>query len=104
MSGYYSFVEDFKRDRVSTTKTRRAEFGGGWALSVAGKWKPLTKARFTADRNPVMNINAGKTQDRFFLATGGEIENSGTKLNHTIELPAKENASPPEDLLKFAHK
>jgi hypothetical protein len=29
LNGYYSFVEDFKRDMVSATKARAASFGNG---------------------------------------------------------------------------
>jgi hypothetical protein len=84
LSGYYSFVEDFKRDKVSTTKTRQAEYGNGWVKPLTGDWTPLTKARFTGDANPVMNIDAGKAGSGFFLATGGDISPSGPKLKDTI--------------------
>ena len=98
LSGYYSFVEDFKRDRVSTTKIRQAEFGKGWVKSADNQWQPLEAARFTADRNPVTNINAGTIGERFFLATGADTENQDTKLNEGIELPKKTNPAPPDDL------
>lgn len=93
-SGLYSFVEDFKRDRKSTEATRRAEFGNGWLLEDE-KWSPVVSARFTADANPVLNIDAGLVGDKFFLATGGKIENSSTKLRDVIELPVTEGATPP---------
>jgi len=96
LKGFYSFVEDFKRDRVSTTKARLARYGNGWALTEKGEWQPATKARFTGDANPVTNINAGLKDDRFFLVTGGETENKDTKLNTSMELPARENRMPPE--------
>lgn len=80
MRGFYSFVEDFKRDRKSTEATRRAAFGNGWICNAKLEWTPLTEARFTADANPVLNIDAGPYEDRFFLATGGEIENTTVKL------------------------
>ncbi len=98
LSGYYSFVEDFKRDRVSTTHVRRARFGNGWVRAVNGEWSFLGRARFTADSNPVTNINAGVEDDRFFLATGGDTENDDTKLREFIELPAGERHRPPADL------
>lgn len=98
LAGYYSFVEDFKRDRVSTTKIRKAEFGNAWVLPTEGDWAAINQARFTADQNPVMNINAGRDEDRFFLATGGKTENTGTKLRDLIELTAKANPKPPADL------
>ena len=101
LKGYYSFVEDFRRNRVSTTKTRRARFGHGWVQSATSEWQPLRKARFTADANPVTNIDAGTDHDRFFLSTGGDIENKTTNLREVIELPpAPDQNSPPNDLPK----
>lgn len=86
LGGYYSFVEDFRRNRVSATKVRRAEYGNGWVKTEKGEWQPLTKARFTADSNPALNIDAGAVPgtDRFFLATGGDTENKTTKLRGTM--------------------
>ncbi|HEY7315725.1 MAG TPA: DUF3472 domain-containing protein [Gemmataceae bacterium] len=98
LRGYYSFVEDFKRDRVSTTKVRSAHFGNGWIKSKDGEWKALTKARFTADRNPVVNINAVLDGERFILATGGDTKNSDTKLGAIMELPSRDKRTPPEGL------
>lgn len=101
LRGYYSFVEDFKRDRVSTTHPRVATFGGGWVQTTQDKWVPLTKARFTADSNPVMNINAGQASaTSFFLATGGETKNNDAPLRSLMELPADIKRNPPEDLPK----
>src|SRR5690606_26689458 len=80
LRGYYSFVEDFRRNRRSTRNERRAVFGNGWVRSLDGRWHALTRARFTADSNPVMNIDAGIEGDAFFLATGGDIKNDGTSL------------------------
>ncbi len=98
LSGYYSFVEDFRRDKVSTTKVRKAHFGNGWVQAKDGKWQSLRKAQFTADSNPVMNIDAGLDVDRFFLATGGDTKNAGTKLNDAMELRGQEKLLPPSGL------
>ncbi len=88
LQGDYAFVEDFQRDRVSATKIRRARYGPGWVKTKEGAWQPLTRARFTADANPVTNIDAGLADDgRFFLATGGATENTHTKLRDLIERP-----------------
>lgn len=84
LEGYYSFVEDFRRNKESATQARSAQFGNGWVKSTEGQWIALTKAKFTADSNPVTNINAGSKGDRFFLTTGGATENSDTKLNSFI--------------------
>jgi hypothetical protein len=99
LSGYYSFVEDFKRDKVSTTHARRAHFGNAWLKTLDGNWIALAKARFTADGNPALNIDAGLDDGRFFLATGGETKNVGTKLRDLIESPAA--AEPPVDVRKL---
>ena len=96
--GYYSFVEDFKRDRISATKIRKADYGNGWVRDSDGKWNPLSRARFTADRNPVLNINAGLADGRFFLATGGETKNTGTPLGKLIKIPQDSKSVPPTDL------
>ncbi len=102
LSGYYSFVEDFRRNRVSATQARSAYFGNGWVKAADGKWVALTRARFTADSNPATNIDASADGDRFVLATGGETKNTGAKLNDTIDrspsgtppLPATRPAAP----------
>jgi hypothetical protein len=100
LKGYYSFVEDFRRNKVSTTKERHARFGNGWVKPVKGDWLTLDKARFTADANPVLNIDAGMKDGRYFLATGGDITNKTTKLRDTINRGSGV-AKPPADLPKF---
>lgn len=98
LRGYYSFVEDFKRDRVSATKPREAHFGPGWVKTTEDKWVPLTKARFTADRNPVTNINARADGTRFVLTTGGDTRNTDAKLNESLVLPPSDERTPPTGL------
>lgn len=102
LRGHYSFVEDFRRDKISATKERRAQFGNGWIKSAKGEWQELKKARFTADANPALNIDAGTTGPRFFLATGGNVANTTTKLRETMnrepDAKAADSASPPADL------
>lgn len=94
LGGYYSFVEDFKRDKISLTKTRSARFGDAWVKPVKGEWTPVSKARFTADSNPAMNIDAGLKADLFFLITGGDTENTGVRLRDSITLPEKKRTFP----------
>lgn len=101
LGGYYSFVEDFKRDKVSTTKARQAIYGNAWVMTDDGKWHPITKARFTADSNPATNIDAGLSGERFFLATGGDTKNAGVKLNGPIELPRDAKRFAPQGLPKI---
>jgi len=93
LSGYYSFIEDFLRNGDSARNIRRARYGNGWAKTKEGKWLPLTQARFTADRTPTMNIDAGLNDGRFFLQNGGETENH-TELKSTIECPVERMSWP----------
>ncbi len=103
LRGYYSFVEDFIRNGKSAKISRRSEFGNGWILTGDAEdgqgrtWKPLTSARFSADKTPTNNIDAGPVNDRFFLATGGETENATTKLRELTNLATAER-KPPLDL------
>jgi hypothetical protein len=98
LGGYYSFLEDFKRDKVSTTKVRTASFGNGWVRTPDGRWVALTRAQFTADSNPATNIDAGVKGSRFRLATGGATQNTGTKLGETLDLPKDTGRTPPAGL------
>jgi hypothetical protein len=99
LSGYYSFVEDFKRNRESTKLVRKATFGNAWVKPETGDWQAVTQARFTADSNPVLNIDAGlgAKKDRFWLATGGQTKNDSTKLKDTIKLADGVQGTPPAD-------
>ena len=65
--------------------------------STKGDWVRLDKAKFTADSNPVLNIDAGAAGPRFFLATGGDTENKNTRLGDQADLPDRER-TPPEGL------
>jgi hypothetical protein len=100
LGGYYSFVEDFRRNKISATQARVAQFGNGWVRDMDGKWHSLNQARFTGDSNPATNIDAGLKGPLYFLATGGETKNATTKLKDTIELPAGER-TPPADLVEL---
>ena len=103
LGGYYSFVEDFRRNKVSATQPRIARFVNGFVLDADGKWQAIDRARFTADNNPAKTINAGLKEKMFFLATGGEITNTDTELGKPIELPAAVRKVP-EDVVKLLSK
>lgn len=96
LKGYYSFVEDFRRDGKSPAERRAARFGPGWVRTTADEWVLLTKARFTADATKLDTIDAATSEDGFMLSTGGETKNS-TKLNSTLTLPEAKR-TPPADL------
>jgi hypothetical protein len=97
LKGYYSFIEDFRRDGRSAAETRRARFGTGWVRTTTGDWIALTRARFTASNGSFEakdHINAGLAGDEFYLATGGDIPTS-TPLNSTLtRVPAGISSAP----------
>jgi len=86
LGGYYSFVEDFRRNGTSAGQVRRARYGNGWVQTADGQWIPLGKATFTADNNPAMHINAGLAESGFFLQTGGDTQNQ-TALRSSLTCP-----------------
>ncbi|MCY2945625.1 MAG: DUF3472 domain-containing protein [Planctomycetota bacterium] len=96
MTGFYSFIEDFKRDGASAKITRQASYGNAWLLGseANAEWAPVTKARFTADANPALTIDAFLLNNRFVLATGGTITNKNTPLRQS--LPDAKPGSPPK--------
>ena len=98
LSGYYAFVEDFRRNGESAKIARVATYGNGWVLGTDGEWHALSKSQFTADSNPALNINAGTREGRFFLATGGETKNDDTPLGKPMELTDVAKQKPPTDL------
>ena len=101
LNGYYSFIEDFRRDGKSPHERRVAEFGNGWVQGLDGQWHELSQARFTGDPTPLMNIDAGRAKDPgwFFLKTGGAITNATVELWKTAErVPV---STPPEILKAF---
>jgi hypothetical protein len=79
LRGYYSFIEDFRRDTRSVRDARRARFGNGWVKTTGGDWLALTRATFTAsgaEWEAKDNIDAGLSGSDFFLITGGDTKNT----------------------------
>ena len=70
MGGFYSFIEDFRRDYKSAKELRRAFFKNGAARNASGTWTAFNQAYFTADNSASMNINAGFAGREFFLQNG----------------------------------
>jgi hypothetical protein len=94
MRGLYSFIEDFRRDKKSVHDERRAKFGNAWLREKSGDLKPITKARFTVSNatwESKENIDAGLSENWFYLATGGDIKAS-RELRSVIDL-----SSPPKE-------
>lgn len=95
LKGYYSFVEDFRRDGKSPGEARSAIYGPAWVKSGAGDWVPVVKTTFTADATPLDTIDAAVVGEGFRLATGGATVQS-TKLKSSLSLPEAKRL-PPED-------
>jgi hypothetical protein len=96
LKGYYSFVEDFRRDGKSVGERRAAVYGPGWVKSTKGEWSPVLKASFGADGTKLDNIDAALSGSGFLLATGGGTMPS-TKLKASLTLPDA-TRSAPDDL------
>lgn len=98
LTGLYSFVEDFRRDRVSAQETRRAHFSNGWVKTSHGHWVALSNANFTAssaDWEAKDSIDAGTCSIRgFYLCTGGKIRPS-LPLNSELQF-CRDGCSPPK--------
>jgi len=103
LSGYYSFIEDFRRDGKSVDEVRRARFGNGWVRDLKGKWAALHQARFTASSaewEAKDTIDAGILAGRFYLATGGAVTNTSA-IGKLINLPGGPMDQPPSWLLEL---
>lgn len=96
LRGYYSFVEDFRRDGKSVGERRRARYADGWVRTTKDEWVPILKGRFTGDGTPLDTIDAAVKDGGFTLATGGDLKPS-TPLKSTLTLPDAPR-TPPSDL------
>jgi hypothetical protein len=95
LRGYYSFIEDFRRDGRSAREVRRALFGPGWVRTAGGDWVALTRARFTADQTTLTkNIDASAQPGGFLLVTGGDTPNH-TPLNTELSRSPLDVPLPP---------
>lgn len=63
---------------------RKAMFSNPAVMLANGAWKPITADRFTPDSNPVVNIDSGLTDQQFWIATGGILENTSNQLNSVM--------------------
>jgi len=88
-NGFYSFVEDFRRDYKSVHDTRTARFGNGWVKSDDNYWIALRRGRFTAsgaEWESKENIDGFLKNGWFTLRTGGDISMS-MPLRSWVEAP-----------------
>lgn len=83
LNSAYSFVEDFRRNIKSKDAVRKARFSRLWAYN-GSIWTACANAAFTADNNTLTTIDAGATENGFWLATGGTTTNATTQLLESI--------------------
>jgi len=77
----YSFIEDFRRTSESTRQVRRASFLNFFVKPHGGEWTPMEDGHFTADKNPILTIDAEIVPNGFAMTTGGTTENTHIKLS-----------------------
>jgi hypothetical protein len=76
--GFYSFVEDFRRDTKSTAQLRRAQYGPAWSWSESAGWLAATSVSFGASGSPLerpdtIDTAPGSEPGTQILATGGDL-------------------------------
>lgn len=96
LKGYYSFVEDFRRDGRSAGERRSAIYGPGWVRSIRKEWVPVAEATFGADSTALDTIDAALAGEGFLLATGGATSMT-TRLSSKLAVRDAPR-TPPEDL------
>jgi len=101
--GFYSFIEDFRRDVASVDEERRAHFGPAWFRLPDGTWEAARAASFTAsgaewERPDNIDTGQGGAGIRT-LATGGALAGS-EKLGSKFELTPG-LCGPPSTLPEF---
>jgi hypothetical protein len=92
LSGFHSFVEDFRRNYDSFNLHRGMKIHQAWAQDTDGKWNYMTDATLSRDANPHLNISAFTEQGEFYFGTGGKVDKPtapGAKMKRPIivELP-----------------
>lgn len=105
--GFYSFIEDFRRDVKSVGNERCANFGPAWFQSSAGDWLPAKSATFTAsgaewERPDNIDSCPGSEPGVQTLATGGKKLKGVGKLKSSFALAPGQDGPPldcPECLL-----
>ena len=93
LKGYYSFVEDFRRDGKSPAERRSAVYGPAWVRTLQKEWVPVVKATFGADGTKLDTIDAALAGEGFSLSTGGATTMT-TKLKSALSLRDAERVAP----------
>ena len=89
--GFYSFIEDFRRDTTSVLEEREAQFGPACFLNQAGQWSCATAAKFTASNSPLerpdnIDCRKGSLPGTCTLCTGGTTYAAAEKLGRSCGL------------------
>ena len=95
----HSFLENFEPEQGD--HPRLAYYGNPWIGDSAGRWTPLTRARFTGDNTARKGYRhdyaGGLHGDTFFLQNGGFFS-TYTPLDSWFERPAGSASSPPVNI------
>jgi hypothetical protein len=95
----HSFLENFEPDFGD--QGRRALFANQWTRDSAGRWTPLTRARFTGDNTARkgyrLDYAGGATSDGFWLRNGGFFS-APTPLDTWFTQPSARRSPPDVDL------
>jgi hypothetical protein len=97
LRGLYSFDEGFGGS--SGDQERLAEFGNAWIGMADGSWRSLTQAKFTHDptgKADRLDYAGGAKGDRFFLRTGGFLDEDPTPYGSIFIRTGGTN--PPHDI------
>eukprot|EP00931_Biecheleriopsis_adriatica_P103058 TRINITY_DN77947_c0_g1_i1.p1 TRINITY_DN77947_c0_g1~~TRINITY_DN77947_c0_g1_i1.p1 ORF type:complete len:427 (-),score=65.31 TRINITY_DN77947_c0_g1_i1:261-1541(-) len=89
--GFYSFIEDFRRDHISTLCEREAVFGPVWFRDGSQVWQPAVQAGFTAssaswERPDNIDTREGPCVGTRVLCTGGDFFAGQSKLQSVAAL------------------
>jgi Domain of unknown function (DUF3472)/Domain of unknown function (DUF5077) len=94
----HSFLENFEPE--AGDHGRLALYGNQWAGDSAGRWIPLTRARFTVDNTARkgyrLDFAGGEQDGRFFLRNGGFFS-TYTPIGSWFKRPAPRVLAPPVD-------
>jgi Domain of unknown function (DUF5077)/Domain of unknown function (DUF3472) len=98
----HSFLENFEPE--AGDQGRLALYGNQWAGDSAGRWIPLTRARFTVDNTARkgyrLDFAAGEQGGRFFLRNGGFFS-TYTPIGSWFTRPAPRVLAPPVDVAEL---
>lgn len=95
----HSFLENFEPDYGD--QGRRVLFSNTWTRDSAGRWTPITRARFTGDNTARkgyrLDYAGGSSTQGFWLRNGGFIS-TPTPLDTWLTLPSARRSTPDIDL------